>query len=94
MSRNGYKGDPIDVVLTNDGITTLDHTRAAVALEKGIPTIPANVHLPNDLLPTSMAGRFGDAKTWGEAAAYRAGMQRPPLPPTGTTVPPRLPKPK
>jgi hypothetical protein len=91
MSENGYVGAPIDVIKTADGIVTVDHTRAAVALELGIPKIPATLHLPSDPLPASMAGRFGASTTWGEAAAYRAATQRPPLSPTGTTTPPRLP---
>jgi len=94
IGSKGYVGDPIDVVRTVDGLVTVDHTRAAVALEQGITSIPATVHLPTDLLPASMAGRFGNATTWGEAAAYRAANQRPPLPPTGTPNPPKLPTPK
>ncbi|WP_143702361.1 hypothetical protein [Xanthomonas oryzae] len=91
IGSQGYSGDPIDVVSTADGIVTVDHTRAAVALEQGITSIPATMHLPGDSLPSSMIGRFGDATTWGEAAAYRAANQRPPLPPTGTPYPPKLP---
>ena len=94
MAENGYNGPPIDVVQTPSGIVTVDHTRAAVALEQGISPIPATLHLPTDLLPTSMAGRFGSATTWGEAAAYRAANQRPPLPADGTTTPPKLPAPQ
>ncbi|MGD7185919.1 DUF6862 domain-containing protein, partial [Ralstonia pseudosolanacearum] len=94
IAQNGYAGAPIDVVQTTAGIVTVDHTRAAVALEQGITSIPARVHLPSDPLPADMAGRFGSATTWGEAAAYRAANQRPPLPSTGTTTPPKLPAPK
>ncbi len=93
MSENGYNGPPIDVIQTQDGLVTVDHTRAAVALELGIDSIPARIHLPSEPLPTSMIGRFGNASTWGEAAAYRAGNQRPPLGPTGTPTPPKLPEP-
>ena len=91
IAENGYVGPPIDVVKTADGLVTVDHTRAAVALEQGIKSIPATLHLPTDPLPPSMIGRFGNATTWGEAAAYRAARQRPPLPPTGTPIPPKLP---
>jgi RHS repeat-associated protein len=98
MAKDGYKGDPIDVVRTPDGLTTVDHTRAAVALEQNIPSIPVRVHAADEPLPASMTQpgqeRFGTATTWGEAAAHRAGNQDPPLPPTGTTTPPKLPKPK
>ncbi|MCO8579876.1 filamentous hemagglutinin N-terminal domain-containing protein [Burkholderia multivorans] len=94
IAQNGYSGSPIDVVQTTDGIVTVDHTRAAIALERGITSIPATLHLPTDPLPPDMVGRFGNATTWGDAAAYRAANQRPPLPPTGTTTPPKLPKPR
>ncbi|TDH19697.1 hypothetical protein EXU57_22585, partial [Segetibacter sp. 3557_3] len=93
MKVNGYKGDPIDVVETPVGLVTVDHTRAAVALELGITQIPARIHKLSETLPSEMAGRFGNSKTWGDAIAYRASTQTPPLPPTGTTTPPKLPKP-
>jgi len=92
IAEEGYVFGPIDVVKTADGLVTLDHTRAALALEAGITRIPANIRLATDLLPESMASRFGTATTWGEVATYRASMQRPPLQPTGTTTPPRLPR--
>ncbi|WP_080412168.1 filamentous hemagglutinin N-terminal domain-containing protein [Burkholderia ubonensis] len=94
IAKNGYAGSPIDVVQSADGIVTVDHTRAAIALEQGITRIPATLHLPSDPLPPDMVGRFGNATTWGDAAAYRAANQRPPLPPTGTPTPPKLPPPK
>jgi hypothetical protein len=94
MGERGYSGDPIDVVKMQEGLVTLDNTRPAVAAELGIKSIPARVHAPGDPLPPEMVGRFGDARTWGEAAAYRTANQRPPLPPSGTTARPRLPGPK
>ncbi len=54
--------------------------RWAVARELGIKEIPVRVHAPNEPLPPDMIGRFGDAKTWGEALAQRTGNQKPPLP--------------
>ena len=93
INQHGYNLPPIDVIQTPLGIVTVDHTRAAVALEKGIASIPAKLHKPTDPLPQSMVitERFGNATTWGEAAAYRAQRQKPPLPSYGTTAPPRLP---
>lgn len=76
------------------GIVTVDHTRAAVALEQGITSILATLHFPSDLLRADMVGRFESAATWGEAAAYRATNQRPPLSADGTSTPPKLPAPK
>ncbi len=67
-----------------------DHTRAVVALELKIKSILVRVHHANDLLPEDMVGRFGSSKTWGDATAYRAANQKPPLPPTGTPTPPKL----
>lgn len=76
------------------GLVTLDHTRAAVAAEAGIESIPARIHSPNELLPKEMIKekRFGDARTWGEAVIYRASSQKPPLPSSGTQTAPKLPK--
>ena len=93
MGRQGYVGDPVDVVQTNEGLVTIDNTRVAVAKELGIENIPARVHSPSESLPPDMKGRFGSATTWGEAVTYRTSTQNPPLPPTGTTQMPRMPKP-
>lgn len=98
----GYIEDPIDVVQTPDGFVTLDHTRAAVALERGITEIRARVHQVSDPLPPEMTRitrtmiengegpRFGNSKTWGEALEHRIAKQKPRLDPTGTTTPPKL----
>lgn len=98
MREHGWSGGPIDVVATPEGLVTVDHTRAAVALELGLPSIPARVHLPTDPLPAEMLSREWNslgqkATTWGEAVALRGAGQIPPTAPTGTPVPPRLPKP-
>lgn len=93
MGERGYDpSEPIDVVQTLQGYTTVDNTRPAVAHELGIESIPARVHAPSDPLPPGDARRFGGASTWGEAAAYRASTQRPPLPRTGSPNLPRLPR--
>lgn len=99
MADGVYAGDPIDVVETEDGLATVDHTRAAVALERGIKKVPVRVHAPGDPLPAEMSGRPWDSKgttatTWGEALRIRGAGQRPPIAPTGTPTPPKLPKPK
>ncbi len=98
LSRRGWEGPPIDVVETPEGMVTVDHTRAAVALELNLGKIPARVHQPSDPITREYAIRRGFifpdgrvAATWGEAIAARAARQRPPLPPTGTSIPPRLP---
>jgi len=95
MEKNGWKGPPIDAVETLDGIATVDHTRAAVALELGIRQIPVRIHRPQSLLPWGMRqrpwNRFGHTgRTWGEAFALRAFGQDPPLPRTGTIKSPKL----
>lgn len=91
MREHGWQGDPIDVVQTDSGLVTIDNTRAAIAQELGIENIPVRVHQPGSPLPGEMYGRFGDARTWGEALVYRTSRQSPPLPPNGTTQRPRLP---
>jgi filamentous hemagglutinin len=89
--RNGWNGPAVDTVETVDGIVTIDNTCIAIARELGITEVPVKIRLPSDPLPDSMLGRFGDARTWGEALRFRTGNQRPPLPPTGTPNVPRLP---
>lgn len=93
MAERGWDGPPIDAVRTPEGIVTIDNTRVALAQELGITRIPVRVWNPSDPLPQAMIerGRFGLSRTWGEALASRAGRQRPPLDPTGTTQRPRLP---
>jgi hypothetical protein len=98
-AAKGWVGDPIDVVQTNDGLATLDHTRASVAIEQGITKIPMRVHAPDEPLPADMLTRPWDAKgttakTWGEALRLRGAGQTPPIGPTGSPTPPRLPKPQ
>jgi hypothetical protein len=93
MKAHGYKGDPIDVVRLEDGsLVAIDNTRPAVAAELGI-NVRARVRHPSEPLPGEMIGRFGEAKTWGEALQYRTSHQDPPLPGTGASGLPRLPTP-
>jgi RHS repeat-associated protein len=98
LAREGWKqGEFIDVVRTPDGLATLDHTRAAVALELQMRGIPARFHDPSDALPADLLtrpwNRAGDtARTWGEALMLRGAGQTPPIGPTGTPIPPRLPR--
>ncbi len=98
MTEKGWSGDPIDVVQTSDGLVAVDHTRAAVAMELGIERIPVRVHFSGDPLPPEMVSRPWNhagqtATTWGEAVALRGAGQTPPLGPTGSASPPRLPRP-
>jgi RHS repeat-associated protein len=97
MSARGWDGPPIDVVRASDGLATVDHTRAAVALEQGITEIPVRIHEPDEPLPADMRSRprnrQGDtASTWGEAVAARGAGQDPPIGPTGSATPLRLPR--
>ena len=89
--RNGWNGPAVSGVQTTDGIVTIDNTRIAIAREFGLSEVPVMVRQLSDPLPDSMIGRFGDARTWGEALQFRTGHQIPPLTPTGTSNPPRLP---
>jgi hypothetical protein len=81
---------PIDVVRTPSGLVTIDNTRPAVAREFGIREVPARIHAMDEPLPPADSGRFGGAKTWGEALKYRTSTQVPSLPPYGTPKPPKL----
>ncbi len=79
MKKNGWAGEPIDVVQMSDGkFTTIDNTRVAAARQAGID-VQANVHSYNDALPSDLIERFttkkGIPKTWGEALELRVGKQ-------------------
>ena len=71
MKKNGWQGDPIDVVRMDDGeLTTLDNTRVVAARAPGID-VKANVHGYNDPLPDQATRRRfttpkgGVPQTWG-----------------------------
>jgi hypothetical protein len=80
MQKNGWKGDPIDIVKMEDGIfTTVDNTRLLAAQEAGI-NVKANAHSFNDVIPEEVAKRFANKegqlpKTWGEAVKNRMANQ-------------------
>ena len=79
MKKDGWKGDAVDVVRMPDGkVTSFDNTRISAARDAGID-VKASIHYPNDPLPTEMikSGRFGEAKTWGEALSNRINNQKP-----------------
>ncbi len=80
MMKNGWKGDPIDVVEMPDGAyTTIDNTRVAAAREAGID-VQAKIHPYNETLPEEFIDRFttkkGIPSTWGEAIELRIGKQK------------------
>ena len=80
MRKNGWIGEPIDVVEMPDGVhTTIDNTRVVSAREAGID-VKANVHRYDDPLPSEYIERFttkkGTPKTWGEAIELRVGKQK------------------
>ncbi|WP_308420891.1 VENN motif pre-toxin domain-containing protein, partial [Hafnia psychrotolerans] len=77
MKKDGWKGDPVDVIKMPDGkMTSMDNTRISAAREAGIK-VEANVRSFDDPLPKDMmdSGRFGSAKTWGEAITGRINNQ-------------------
>lgn len=73
-------GDPIDVVVMEDGkYTTIDNTRLYAAEQTG-NDVEAYVHNYNDPLTAAEAERFtttknGKPSTWGEAIEYRINKQ-------------------
>ncbi len=74
MAAKGWAGPPIDVVQMGDGIVTVDNTRLLASHMTSTP-VQAIVHGAEEALPESMSGRFGSAKTWGEAVQYRIANQ-------------------
>jgi len=80
MEKNGWKGDPIDIVKMKDGFfTSVDNTRLLAAQKVGID-IEANAHQYTDAIPESIAIRFAAKngslpKTWGDAVKNRIAGQ-------------------
>jgi len=80
MNKNGWNGDPIDVVRMPDGkLTTVDNTRVLSARYAEID-VQANVHGFNDPISSDMAVRFANKNgqlptTWGEAITNRINNQ-------------------
>ncbi|KAI3490375.1 hypothetical protein L1887_45200 [Cichorium endivia] len=81
MRKDGWKGDPVDVVTMPDGkATSIDNTRIAAAREAGID-VKATVRNYNDKLTAAEMLRFSDPKrglsptTWGEAITGRINKQ-------------------
>ncbi|HEN3615188.1 TPA: hypothetical protein U5E22_004195, partial [Yersinia enterocolitica] len=77
MKKDGWKGEPVDVIKMPDGkMTSMDNTRISAAREAGIK-VEANVRGFDDPLPKDMvdSGRFGSARTWGEAINGRINNQ-------------------
>ena len=74
MAAQGWVFEPIDVVQLGDNLVTIDNTRLLAAHMTDTP-VDAVIHGAGEMLPESMAGRFGDATTWGEAVTYRIGRQ-------------------
>ncbi|HEV2614882.1 MAG TPA: hypothetical protein VGV92_09320 [Gammaproteobacteria bacterium] len=82
MQKDGWVGDPIDVIkMPNGELTTIDNTRVLAAREAGIK-VSANIRNYNEKLPEGMADRFehptvqgAHPETWGEAVEYRVLRQ-------------------
>ncbi|MEW9302482.1 two-partner secretion domain-containing protein [Pectobacterium atrosepticum] len=77
MKKDGWKGEPVDVVKMPDGnMTSMDNTRISAAREASIK-VEANVRNFSDPLSKDMidSGRFGSATTWGEAITGRINNQ-------------------
>ncbi|AFI88574.1 hypothetical protein EXT68_10585 [Pectobacterium parmentieri] len=75
MKKDGWKGDPVDVIRMPDGkMTSMDNTRISAAREAGVRSY-------NEKLTSSEIERFSDRKrgfvpqTWGEAITGRINKQ-------------------
>ncbi|MFQ3657385.1 MAG: hypothetical protein SNJ54_00405 [Anaerolineae bacterium] len=95
MEANGFifePANPINVVRVGDILTTIDNTRVAVAQELGISWIVVRINEVDETLPEHMIAiqRFGSARTWREALAFRLASQRPPLTMPGTPDRPHM----
>ena len=83
MKKDGWKGEPVDVVKMPDGkITSMDNTRILAAREAGID-VQATVRNASDKLSPKEIVRFRNRKkgfnpeTWGEAMTGRINKQKP-----------------
>lgn len=81
MKKDGWKGDPVDIIKMPDGkMTSMDNTRISAAREAGIK-VEANVRTYEEKLTPSEIERFSDRKrgfvpqTWGEAITGRINKQ-------------------
>ena len=79
MKKNGWVGEPIDIVKMSDGkFTTVDNTRLLAAKYAGI-NVKVKVHSYEEVLPNNMIDRFTTRKgvptTWGDAVNLRIGKQ-------------------
>ncbi|GMR16928.1 MAG: hypothetical protein BMS9Abin31_1326 [Gammaproteobacteria bacterium] len=99
MKKDGWKGDPVDVVKMPDGkLTSMDNTRIHAAREAGV-NVKATVRQASDKLTPTEAKRFAIPKkgiypkTWGEAINVRINKQTGGFAksnPSGSLAPPRL----
>ena len=79
MKKNGWVGEPIDIVKMPDGkFTTADNTRLLAAKYAGI-NVKVKMHSYEEILPKKMIDRFttkkGVPSTWGDAINLRIGKQ-------------------
>lgn len=81
MKKDGWVGDPVDVIRMPDGkVTSMDNTRIKAAREAGIE-IKGNVRNFDDKLSPEEITRFSDPRkgftpqTWGEAIKGRIDKQ-------------------
>ncbi|MFD8380563.1 putative T7SS-secreted protein [Streptomyces sp. NPDC059679] len=80
MKRNGWAGDPIDVVRMPDGgLTTVDNTRVIAAHHAGID-VQARVHefdepLADPVRVLTLTTKKGVPETWGDGILLRIGKQ-------------------
>lgn len=81
MKKNGWAGEPVDVIKMPDGkFTSMDNTRIRAAREADIG-VKANIHNFNDPLSSTEKARFTEPKknfyptTWGEAIQGRIDKQ-------------------
>jgi len=78
QDKNGWYGEPIDVVRRNGNLVTIDNTRVLAAQRLRV-RVRARVHEPSDPFPPE---RWWDDKkpppaTWGEALQARIDGQKP-----------------
>jgi len=51
MNNNGWRGDPLDVVQTDEGLLSVDNRRVVAARGAGLDEVPVKVHPSNEPFP-------------------------------------------
>jgi hypothetical protein len=93
LKEKPWIGDPVDIILTKEGLVTVDNSRVAVILSvyNEDRAIPYHLRLADELLPEATKAALPEkakwCRTWGDVARSLMAGQNPPLPGPTSSVP-------